>query len=406
MSALLTRGTPCVDAAPALLRTPSPAAAVFARVAIFESIDAARSDWQRLEATAPVSPYQTLAWAEAWWQTRAARHRLKPCIIVAFDEAGRPTALLPFVYQARAGMRTAAFLGGQDSNANLGLFAEPERWDAVAVRRLLEAAATQARLDLFVLRNQPESWEGHGNPLLRLGGQPSPSSSRTAGLDRDLPTHLSKHARKALRQKNVRLGLLGTVEHRVAQTSAEADATIAAYVRQKHDRAETTGVAMPSESLAAFLRSGSSPGSDEAPAIELHSLLCGNDIVATLAGTGHRGRFSAMVISFDSRPAFARCSPGDLLLAALMTDLRARGFSTFDLGIGEARYKETFCDTVEPMFDTVVGTTMQGKCVRLAVTSLLTLKGKLKRSPRALSLIRRVRTSMDRIRSAPFVTRR
>ena len=89
-----------------------------------------------------------------------------------------------------------------------------------------------------------------------------------------------------------------------------------------------------------------------------------------------------------------------------MTDLRARGFSSFDLGIGEARYKETFCDTVEPMFDSVIATTFRGSCASLIVARLLRIKGMLKRSTRASSLIRRFRTSVNRLRPARFVNRR
>lgn len=403
---MLTRDTRRFQGDAAPPRIDAPATAVFDRIDAFDSVGAARSDWDRLEATAPASPYQRTAWAEAWSDTIGAASSLRPCIIVAYDDAGAPTALLPLVRRVRAGLRTATFLGGKDSNANLGLFAHPELWDETAIRRLLGEASRRVGIDLFVLQNQPEAWEGHSNPLLMPGLQPSPSAGRMAALDRELSARLSKHARKTLRQKNTRLRELGAVEHRVARTPAEAEAFVAAYMLQKSTRSETTGIATPSDALAAFLRNGALPAIDKAQAIELHALACGDEIVATFAGAGHRGRFSGMVIGFDQRPTFARCSPGDLLIAAVMTDLRARGFASFDLGIGEARYKETFCDTVEPMFDSLIATTFRGSCASLIVARLLWVKGTLKRSPRASSLIRWLRTSMNRLRSANLVNRR
>lgn len=406
ISASLTRDTPRSGVDVATPHVGASAAAVFTRVETFDSLAAARQNWQRLEAAAPASPYQRFAWAEAWCGTHVVADRQKPCIIVAYNDADVPTALLPFVRRVRAGFRTAAFLGGKDSNANLGLFANPEQWDAIAVRRLLEEGAKRAGLDLFILRSQPESWEGYRNPLLILSHQASPSASRMATLDQDLSEQLSKHARKALRQKAARLRQLGTVEHRVARTRDESNAIVAAYVLQKSARADATGIATPSVALADFLREGSLPDADHPSAIELHALVCQGEIVATFAGAGHRGRFSGMVIGFDQRPAFARCSPGDLLIAAAMTDLRGRGFSSFDLGVGEARYKETFCDTIEPMFDSVIGTTFRGECASTVIARFLRLKGRVKRSPWALSLIRRLRASANRIRSTQSVNRR
>ena len=397
---LLSRG----DAAPPPIDALAPAA--FDRIEAFDSFDAARSDWKRLEATAPASPYQRIRWAEAWAGTIGNASRLRPCIIVAYDNAGAPVALLSLVRRVQAGLRIAAFLGGKDSNANLGLFAHPERWDEIAVKRLLGETSKRAGIDLFVLRNQPETWEGHSNPLLLLGRQPSPSAGRMAALDQELSMRLSKHARKTLRQKDTRLRELGTVEHRVMRTPAEAEALVAAYMLQKSTRLETTGIAMPSGTFAAFLRNGALPAIDDAPAIELHALVCGDEIAATFAGAGHRGRFSGMVIGFDQRPAFARCSPGDLLIAAVLTDLRARGFASFDLGIGEARYKETFCNTTEPMFDSLIGTTLRGSYASLIVARLLWIKRGLKRSPRTSSLIRQFRTAVNRIRSGRLVNRR
>lgn len=62
------------------------------------------------------------------------------------------------------------------------------------------------------------------------------------------------------------------------------------------------------------------------PAIELHALVTGNRIVAVYAGATHRGRFHAMINSFDPAPEIARTSPGDLLMSMMQT-IGDRGFS-------------------------------------------------------------------------------
>ena len=137
------------------------------------------------------------------------------------------------------------------------------------------------------------------------------------------------------------------------------------------------------------------------PALEWHALLCGSEIVATFAGAGHQGRFSGMVVAFDSRPAFAACSPAEILLKHVMADLAQRGFSSFDLGIGEARYKETFCDTVEPLFDCFVGHTPVGQIAAFMLGGLGRAKRSIKQSPGIYTAVRRLRRTFPPRLSRP-----
>ena len=62
---------------------------------------------------------------------------------MARDEAGQPVALLPFARAARGPLRFAVFLGGKDSNFNLGLFRPGGAWSRDDVAALLAAAAAQ-----------------------------------------------------------------------------------------------------------------------------------------------------------------------------------------------------------------------------------------------------------------------
>ncbi len=74
-----------------------------------------------------------------------------------------------------------------------------------------------------------------------------------------------------------------------------------------------------------------------------------------------------------------------------MADLAQRGFSSFDLGIGEARYKETFCDTVEPLFDCFVGHTPVGQIAAFMLGGLGRAKRSIKQSPGIYTAVRRLR---------------
>jgi CelD/BcsL family acetyltransferase involved in cellulose biosynthesis len=78
-----------------------------------------------------------------------------------------------------------------------------------------------------------------------------------------------------------------------------------------------------------------------------------------MGGMVRDGRFSAM---FNSIPAdqFRSESPGEQLLVNMIRSCCERGLDTFDLGVGEAAYKDMFCPDEEPLFDTCLPLSARG----------------------------------------------
>ena len=63
-------------------------------------------------------------------------------------------------------------------------------------------------------------------------------------------------------------------------------------------------------------------------------------VVAAFAALSGRDRLSGLVIAYDADPEIARYSPGELILHAVVRSAIARGFTTFDLGVGEGALQE------------------------------------------------------------------
>ena len=143
----------------------------------------------------------------------------------------------------------------------------------------------------------------------------------------------------------------------------------------------------------------------EAGPVAIHALRCGDRVVATLAGVRHGTRFSGMLTSFATDPDVARHSPGELLLGEVMKGYCARGFTAFDLGIGEARYKATYCPAVELLFDSLVPLTLRGRLAARAERLRLQAKRAIKQSRWAWPLAQRIRRGLSvlRGRGAPAV---
>ncbi|QGM99250.1 GNAT family N-acetyltransferase [Methylocystis parvus] len=352
----------------------------------FPRLSDARDLWLELSERAAISPYQTYSFASAWFETIGRAEGVRPFIIVERDHLGRPRALLPLCVQTRAGCDIAQFLGGRESNFNLPLLAPGARYDGAGLRALLlkAARAAQSVPDLIYLRNQPRRFDAFDNPLAFPDARPSASFAYGTTLParvEELAARLSKDARKKLKKKEARLAEMGALsyEHGVAGTRALD--VIETLIRQKTARFSDMGVVDSFERrrVRAFLDRLLDQKGDGA--LELHALSVGGRIAATYAGIVRGGRFSGMLNSFEMDEELARSSPGDLLLHALMRNLVSRGMTHFDLGAGEARYKNAVCDETIELCDVIMPVSTRGMALAPAFSAYLQLKRRVKQNP-------------------------
>jgi CelD/BcsL family acetyltransferase involved in cellulose biosynthesis len=107
------------------------------------------------------------------------------------------------------------------------------------------------------------------------------------------------------------------------------------------------------------------------------------------------GRFSGMFNSIAGSE-FRNYSPGELLLANVIRMCCDRGLNTFDLGIGDAAYKQVYCKDAEALFDSVIPITAAGQVVVPCWRAGLALKGKVKKSNMLLRAVRNITQMMSR----------
>jgi CelD/BcsL family acetyltransferase involved in cellulose biosynthesis len=380
----------------------------FAHCEVYDNLAKARAAWVEMEGLATASPYQRYDFIEAWGQTTGRARAVAPMIVVARDETGRVNAVLPLGRSRRGLVWVAEFLGGSDANFKMGLFRQGLGVGSEAIVDLLRRAArmTAPRVDMFWLANQPIAWQGTANPMATLPRQPSPSFGHKSALAKDfnawLARHHSKEARKKLRKKDRRLNEIGPVSHVIAQDEANARKILAAFLRQKQARTRILGLANPYDEphTARFFDIAATRSiAQGSQVLELHALMSGERIVATFGGVAQADRFCGMFISYDADPEISRCSPGQLLILEAIRDLSARGVATFDLGVGEARYKDANCEAEEPLFDAAVAVTPIGFAYGVAVLRRQRIKRWVKQTPWAWKFA-------DGLRRGAFVPRR
>ncbi|MGU9981834.1 GNAT family N-acetyltransferase [Phreatobacter sp. HK31-P] len=358
-------------------------AAPFA-VRVVDNFAAAHDDWLALEAEAPLSGYQRLAWQETF--QRHLGDGADGCIAVIADTGGTAQALLPFAIVRRRGLAVASFIGGKHANFAMGLwrpaFARTLGAAELAAAFRAIAARSPHPIDLFELTNQPVSWAGLANPLALLPHRPSPSFGYHLALGPDadavLERVVSASSRRKMRKKERNLAEIGPVTFAVAGDAATIARFTDAFLAYKAARFAELGIpnVFDVPGMRDFIIEAAS---GPRPAIELCALKVGDEIVALFGGCIANGRYSGMFNAMA--PGDVRHeSPGELLLHHLIRDCCARGLTVFDLGAGEADYKSNICDGVDPLFDQSIAVSWKGALAARAFTAVGSLKRRAKQS--------------------------
>jgi CelD/BcsL family acetyltransferase involved in cellulose biosynthesis len=369
-----------------------------ARVEIFHEFAAAEPSWRALErANAVGTPYQRYDFLLLWQRHIGAAAGVTPFIVVGFDSAGSPLLLWPFGRRNVGGLRVLEFLGGKHANFNVALWCR----DLAAgitkseIQDILSRLAGQA--DALMLINQSLTWRGTSNPFALLPYQVSPNMGYSGALAPDfdalLHARTNAAARKKMRKKERTLAGFGAVRFERASNPADTRRVLDAFFKQKSARMQSQGVpdVFAAPGVRRFIETAATESTSNAhPVLELYALSVDDIVAATLGGIVGGGRFCAMFNSIIP-DRFGAESPGEQLIVNLVRACCQRGLSTFDLGIGEARYKNLLCDEAEPLFDSFLALTPAGRLFTVAARAHSTIKRLIKRSPALWSVVRAAR---------------
>ena len=363
---------------------PAMTAPVLARVSVFRSMAEAEPYWRALEnGGALMSAYQRFDFMAAWQRHLGSAEGVTPAIVVGFDAVNAPLVVLPLGARRFGELKIVGFLGGKHVNFNLGLWRRD--FVAGAGADVLDRLATALDADALVLRNQPHEWQGIANPLGLWPHTRSPSLGHKGALKRDfeafIAERLSSSTRRKIRKKAEKLSAAGGMTFARADNDAEALRVLDVFFQQKIARMRQIGQTdvFGNRDVQNFLKAAV-VRTNGRPPIEVYSLSVGAEIIATFAGVCDDERFSAMFNSIEL-DRFQTESPGEQSLFQLVRYCCERGLKTFDLGIGEARYKNLFCEDDEPVFDNFVALTPGGRLYVAAARVAQAAKRWVKSSP-------------------------
>jgi len=375
------------------------------RIDIFDSIAAAAPAWDRLAAGALATPFGRRDWIELWQRHIGAHERLRPLIAVARDARGEPMFLLPLACRTGRQFTRAFYFGGRHSQLNMGLW-RPDVAAAIGAADLESAFATIAQrcgIDLFLLLNQPETWDGRRNPLVQLAHQPSPDDVFSVDFagesgEQVIKSRLKPALRGLLKSKEKKLAKLAGYRYFRAATADEAERLLTAFLAQKAAHLKQQGVrnVFAAPGIADFLRAACIDAlAAGEPVIELHAIEGAGEVLAVMGGVANAARFSCMFNSY-TLTEHARWSPGLILIQHMLRHCADRGIASFDLGAGYAAYKRYFCKSTDPMFDSLLAFSERGHIAAAMCRMGLAGKRWIKSTGPLWAVVRATRRMMSR----------
>ena len=379
-----------------------------ARIEIFNDMAAAEASWRALEdSDSLATPYQSFDFLKHWQRHVGSNADIRPFIVVGFSGTGEPLFLWPLGARPIGGLVGLEFLGGKHANFNMALWRRDVAATIGAEGVWTALKQLSGHADVLRLTNQPLTWGGATNPFALLPHQRAANFGFSGALVSDfealLRSRTNADTRKKMRKKERALSGFGTVRFERALKPDDVRRVLDAFFKQKRARMRSLGMsdAFGQPGVRRFIEAAANEVLPVGkPLIELYALSVDDIIVATMGGIVGGGRFCAMFNSII-QGRFAAESPGEQLILNLVRSCCERGLLTFDLGIGEARYKNLLCGDAEPLFDSYIALSPAGRLLSHGFKAGAIVKRAIKTQPALWSLVGRARRLRARFSAGP-----
>ena len=356
-------------------------------------------DWAgRYAAFADVHPHgaaQSPAWLGAW-----SRHAAADIVTLTLSDGRAPWLMLPLEVVRQGLFTSARFIGGSHANSNLPAFDPVHASELTGpARQALAKAIRRARpdIDLLLCERMVPVAAGAANPLLAFGGSASSDPVLSLTLEGGFEAVLrrSSDGRKAKKHRSHgrRFEEAGGFRRIEARSDADVDRLLGDFFQFKKSRFAKSGIpdvfADPQvkASFGALFRDALK---EEEPSFVLHALEVGG-IVRAVTGSSRHGDTLTCEFGAIREDELGRYSPGEFLFYRTIQAACEAGFSVYDFGVGDERYKRLWCGIETVTIDVAVPISNKGKLLQLALSGASRAKSAVKRNPTLWNLFKRLR---------------
>jgi len=305
----------------------------------------AAADWPSIADDRDLRMYifQSREFLDIWLDTIGKASRVEPCFVVVKDCDGRPVLYLPLIIETKFNVRLLRFMdcGVADYNAPIVAADRPlsrQEFHQVWADVLAQLPA----FDVVDLKKIASDVAGALNPLTYLDCAPFGESGHAVVLTRLRDQTDTRRAivrvRRKLQTYAKGLSQIGEPRFIVNPAAAEAARLVERLFELKRRKYQRTAAPdfLAAPGVERFYRDMMSPAR-LGTISHLAALTIGDTVASAHLGFIGRGRFYYIFPAYDTQ--FGRYRVGHLLLQHLIDQSAAQDFDTFDLGIGDASYK-------------------------------------------------------------------
>ncbi|MBW3098792.1 GNAT family N-acetyltransferase [Pseudohoeflea coraliihabitans] len=335
---------------------------------LYDDPKRAETIWRQLEQDPLVPVHQTFDWCRAW----AGRPGIASFVIVVSLD-GLPAVLLPIEVVRRAGFRVAQFIGTAHSNCNSPIYSQAFRDQADAeimagLSDTLQALPLPA--DILVLDKLRAGAGERAQPLLTLPHVANQNDTFQLPLKGSMAATLqqinAKRRRKKMRVSERRLAEIGGYRHLIADDAATATRLLDTFFEQKAVRLSRRGLrdVFADAGVQTALRRLTAVQNGHQPPLQLHAIALGESgggpILAVAGLTEKDGHVICQFGSVDDMTS-PDVSAGELLFYRMIEQAAEAGHRVFDFGIGDQRYKRSWCPQTTGQADVFIALNARGR---------------------------------------------
>lgn len=354
------------------------------RIDIIDNLPQIEALWRLASFELAGYVFQCFEWLAVWNATAGVPQGVTPVLVQVADAGGQTLMLIPLGIRRLHGCRVLVFLGGEESDYKAPLINRTFATTCSAADFAVLWTAILRRLppiDIVRFSEMPTTIAGVPNPFVTLHdfmhvGYAYAATPLPDNFDTYRQTHRSALFRKAARLYRAGAGA-SPVRLECVADPAEMLSILDLTLAWKRERYGNDCVDPDVERFyRQFLRS-----SPDAVTPFVARLWIGDAIVATEVGMVQGNRFYGLLTAYQSG-AWARLSPGRLLMAEIIRWCIAEGLETFDLTRGDEEYKKDFSDTRTSLQACTHGSTRKGRIVLFGFAAMTRIYRWALKSPR------------------------
>jgi CelD/BcsL family acetyltransferase involved in cellulose biosynthesis len=303
------------------------------------------ADWPSIADDRDLRMYifQSREFLDIWLDTIGKASRVEPHFVVVRDADGRPVLYLPLIIETKFNVRLLRFMDCGVADYNAPIVAADRTLSRQEFHGVWAAVlALLPSFDVIDLKKIAADVAGAVNPLTYLDYTPFGESGHVIALTRlrdqtDTRRAVARQRRK-LQSHAKGLSKIGEPRFIVNPDASEAAPLIERLLelkRRKYQRTSTPDF-LTAPGVERFYREMMAPGR-LGTISHLSALAIGDTVASAHLGFIGRGRFYYIFPAYDTQ--FGRYRVGHLLLQHLIDQSVTQDFDTFDLGIGDASYK-------------------------------------------------------------------